>query len=114
MRHLRLFARHFARRVAFPIAIVSSCAEGLTAIPALADLSFWIHQMVRPKDTTYNNSEDFIKDHSGILVFILAVAVCGILTDYTLEGRNFVTQTKQRFRETEEEPGAYLAIADAV
>ncbi|MDF1796516.1 MAG: hypothetical protein P1U63_08280 [Coxiellaceae bacterium] len=116
MRRFRFFARHFARRVAFPIAIVSSCAEGLTAIPALADLSFWIYQLVHPQATEYPNSEEFIKDHSGILIVILAIAVCGILTDYKLEGKNYVQQTLQENAEPEstEQPSNYLPIADAV
>ncbi len=110
MRHLRLFARN----VALPIALVSSFAEGLTAIPGLADLSFWIYQMVHP-DNQYENSENFIKDHSGLLTFILLVAACSVLTDYMLEGKNFVKDLRAATEEkAAERDDDYRAIADAV
>lgn len=82
--------RLFVRKVAVPIALVSSVSEGLTAIPGMADLCFWTYRLFSSADSDVRSSEDFVQKHPGVLGVILFVAVCSILTDYMLEGRNFV------------------------
>ena len=96
MAHCRLFTRKcrtLVRYTMWPVAIISSIAEGMTAIPALADVSFWVYQMVNSNSTS-SNSEQFIKENPQLFSFIAFVAACGIATDFLLEGYNAIEKVR--------------------
>lgn len=91
---LRRRSRSSLRCLIWPIAIISSIAEGFTAIPALEDVCFWVYQFINPNDA-HKNSESFVKDNPGLLAPIAFVAFCSIATDFMLEGYNAVQQVKK-------------------
>lgn len=81
---------HLLRKTLITFTAISSClGEGMTALPGIADFMLWTHQLFN-KDQHYTNSESFVSDNPYLMVGIVWMLFSVFITDWYLEGRNFV------------------------